>query len=383
MATLPTEGRALCLDPARGEVGLRRFPVHPPRPGEVLLRVLRANVCGSDLHMVRGDAFRAMAPPHPIVLGHEAVGRVLALGEGVERDARGEGLAPGDRVSFAYWRGCGACPVCARGQGHACLGALLSLVRDCERRPHFHGAFADCYMVRRGQAVVKVPDGLGDALAAGANCALAQVIAGLRRARVGLGDQVVIQGAGGLGLWATAVARAMGAARVIVIDAVPRRLELARAFGADRTVSLEEHPDPRERTRQVLAETGGGAQVCVEVVGRAQVLREGVRMLQRGGRYLVMGSIVPGDTFEADPSLWVGGNLSILGVSLYDLDSLLEAVRFADAAQGRLPLETMVGEVFPLESWREAFEAADALASGRASAGRVAFRIAEEEEALA
>ena len=248
---------------------------------------------------------------------------------------------------------------------------MLSVVANADQAPHFTGGFAEYYFVRRGQRMFKVPEALAPGLAAGCNCALSQVLCGLRRAGVNYGDQVVIQGAGGLGLYATALAKEMGAGRVIVLDAVAERLELARAFGADEVIDVSEVTDPRERTSQVSSWTDGGADLAIEVVGRAEVLKEGVRMLARGGRYLVMGAIVPRDGVKLDPSILVGSNLSLFGVSLYEAQDLLHAVQFVERNQDRLPFERMFGARFRLEDVNEALVAADALGRGGSTAARI------------
>ena len=378
MSELPKEGRAVTFDANSGEVKLTTLPVLEPRQGEVLVRVLRANVCGSDLHMVRGEAFAQFKPHYPFVLGHEMVGQVIAMGDSANRDCRGGRLKVGDKVTYAYHRGCGGCPVCARGDAHQCLAALTSVIADSTKAPHFTGAFADYYMIKRGQAIVKVPDGVPDALIAGCNCALAQVIQGLRTVNVSMGDQVVVQGAGGLGLYAVAVAKAMGARQVIAIDAHDSRLEMAKSFGADKVISLAATPERRGRVMQVIQATGGGADVVVEVVGKSEALREGQRMLQRGGRYLVMGCIVPKDTFSADPSIWVGNNLTFHGVSLYKPEALCAAVDFVAANKDKLPLDAMVDQSYPLEDIHEAIKAADAL-TGTANAARISLKINEAQ----
>ena len=140
-----------------------------------------------------------------------------------------------------------------------------------------------------------MPDELPDALVAPVNCALAQVVYGLHQIRIWLGDTVVVQGAGGLGLYCVAVARDMGAGKIVAIDGVPERLDLARAFGADITIDIRDVADQAERVRLVREATGGhGADVCVEVAGVPGVVQEGLEMLRIGGRYLWMGNIVPG-----------------------------------------------------------------------------------------
>src|SRR5207249_1136824 len=137
------------------------------------------------------------------------------------------------------------------------------------------GAFAEYYYLRPRGALFLVPDALPDEMVAPVNCALSQVIFGLGRAGLAFGGSVVIQGAGGLGIQAAAVARDMGAATVIVVDQLPGRLELARAFGADHTINLKEVADRKERVALVRTWTGGGgADVVCDFVGFPQVIPE-------------------------------------------------------------------------------------------------------------
>ena len=123
--------------------------------------------------------------------------------------------------------------------------------------PHFNAAYGQYYYLRKPQAVFKVPDNVPDVLAGPANCALSQVIDGLERAAVGPGDSLVIQGAGGLGINAVAVAKERGVSQVIVIDGIDSRLELADEFGADVTIDLKEFKSPDARVKRVRELTRG------------------------------------------------------------------------------------------------------------------------------
>ncbi len=374
MAAAPT-GRAAVFVGPRRPFELREYPVPDPPPDGMVVRIRQANVCGSDLHLWRGDYGPMTAGLPPAILGHEATGDIARRGRDVRTDSLGAPLAEGDRVSWVYYRPCARCRPCLRAHPNACLKALASVVRPCGEPPHFLGTFADYYCLLGGQPVFKVPPDLDDGLVAGANCALAQVVFGLARARVGLGDLVVIQGAGGLGLYATAVAREMGAERVIVIDAVAERLALARALGADATLDVTEITEPRARTARVLELTDGwGADVVVEVVGFPQVIPEGIRMLARGGRYLLMGSVAPNLTYKEDPSVLIGPNRSILGVSLYTPFALKQALDFLARCHARYPLDRIASRTYPLELVDEAFAAADAFAGGGRGVTRVGLR---------
>src|SRR5262249_61860413 len=144
---------------------------------------------------------------------------------------------------------------------------------------------------------------ISDDVAKPVNCALAQVLYGLERVRVRTGDTVVMQGAGGLGLNASAVAKEMGAAKVIVIDQIAERLELARRFGADHTLSLQELPRPEDRVAAVRELTRGwGADVVCDFVGFPKVIPEGLQMLKSGGTYLEIGHLSPGPQFQFHPA---------------------------------------------------------------------------------
>jgi D-arabinose 1-dehydrogenase-like Zn-dependent alcohol dehydrogenase len=340
---------------------IKEYEVCAPDPGGIVVKMSVANVCGSDLHQWRGEFdVEKFGRPYPQILGHEMTGTVFQLGDGVERDTAGQPLAVGDRVVWRYFYPCGRCRACLKGVTRACPNARTYLMNSCDVAPHFYGAFGDYYYVRPGAAVFKVPDALSDTTVAGVNCALSQVVGGLQLARLALGENVVIQGAGGLGVYATAVAKEMGAGRVIVIDSIPSRLELARGFGADFTVDIEEFPDSEMRIKRVLELTDGwGADVVAELVGHPRVCNEGLRMLGRTGRYLEIGNINPGLTYELDPSYLIFGNRSILGMVYYEAEHLQQALDLMERTRERYPWDRVVSHTFPLERINEAFVEAD------------------------
>jgi D-arabinose 1-dehydrogenase-like Zn-dependent alcohol dehydrogenase len=131
------------------------------------------------------------------------------------------------------------------------------VVNPSDPPPHFRGAYAEYYYLIPGQTVFKVPDDVSDEIAAPANCALSEVIYGLQKVELSFGETIAIQGAGGLGIYATAVAKEMGAAKVIVIDGIDERLKLAKDFGADEIIDMRELKEPYERVMMVKELTGG------------------------------------------------------------------------------------------------------------------------------
>jgi D-arabinose 1-dehydrogenase-like Zn-dependent alcohol dehydrogenase len=335
---------------------IREVEVPDPQEGEVLVRVLRANICGSDMHMITGEAFKPFGGLfYPIVLGHEFVAKVEKIGKGVKSDYLGKSISEGDIVSVCYFKGCGRCKVCTIGKEYACFQSLASVLREAEKPPYFVGAFAEFYMVRQGQKFFKLDQDVPLNISAAINCALSQVIFGLNEIGIEYGDNVVIQGAGGLGILAAAVAKDMGAQKVIVVDAVDERLELAKSFGADFTIKLD--GDFRERIAKVKEITEGGADVVVEVAGTPLAVMEGIKYMRRGGKYLIMGAINPKQKFEADPSVWIGENLTLKGVSLYHPYTILLSQNFIKRNKDKLPFDKMFYEV-PFEKINDAIELA-------------------------
>jgi threonine dehydrogenase-like Zn-dependent dehydrogenase len=218
-------------------------------------------------------------------------------------------------------------------------------------------------VIKPGQWVFVVPDGpeaLPDELVAPANCALAQVLYALHRIRVWLGDTVVVQGAGGLGLYACAVAKEMGAGQVIAVDRIPERLQLAREFGADEIIDLAALPEKAERVRFVQERTEGrGADVALEVAGVPSVVQEGLELLRFGGRYCLVGNIVPGAAGEVVPHDIVRASREVLGVVGYEAWVLPRALDFLRRARARYPFHKLVSHRYPLEQINRAFEEAD------------------------
>lgn len=366
---MPETGRVALFHGPQKPFEIREVAVPEPEPGAMVIKVSMANICGSDLHAWHGRfALAGLGGTLPTVLGHEMTGVVSALGEGLTHDADGGPLAEGDRVTFTYFTGCGHCYGCLRGKRTSCSNLSMPMTQSAETWPHFVGAYADYFYVRPGAAIYKVPEGLPDEVVAGANCALSQIIAGFERASLRFDETVVVQGAGGLGLYATAVAKAFGARTVVTVDGVADRLEMARRFGADATINVNEVTDFKARAKEIKKLTDGrGADVVMEVVGDAAVVPEGIRMLAQHGRYVGIGCINAGQTYEADPSRLVMANKSFLGVALYEPDVLGKALRFLSRYRDKLPLDELISSKFPLTEIDEAFRKADAREVLRAS----------------
>jgi D-arabinose 1-dehydrogenase-like Zn-dependent alcohol dehydrogenase len=284
------KGKAAIFTDVGKPLEFREYALPDVEAGAMLVKISMANICGSDLHFLRGQG-PGIPRGIPQVLGHEMTGRIARLGRQVKTDAMGQPLHEGDRVVYAYFRGCGTCWMCLTGMPGCPQRYAHWIGVSSELPPHFNGAYAEYYYLRPGQWVFKVPDELPDQLISPVNCALAEVLYGLHKTGIVLGDSVVIQGAGGLGLYAAAVAREMGAGPIIVLDKMQDRLELAKAFGADHVINVEalDWPQRLEVVKQLT--DGRGADVVAEFVGSPAVVQEGLEMLRYGGRYLWIGNI--------------------------------------------------------------------------------------------
>jgi len=338
-------------------------------PGEILVRITRANICGSDVHAWHGTfATRGLGGQLPTVLGHEMVGAVAALGEGVTTDSNGGPLQEGTRVVFPYFFCCHTCRNCLAGRRNACTNLKMAMLGRADEPPYFVGGYGDYFLLPAGAVVYTVPDTVSDEIAAGANCALSQVMYGLERVDLQLGETVVVQGAGALGLYAVAVAKARGASTVIAVEGMPERLELAAAFGADAVIDITELTAEKDRVKRVRSLTDGqGADVVVEVVGHPAAIDEGLKMLAQFGRYVEIGNINMGKTFEFDPSRFVFSNKTIVGVSLYEPAVLHRALTFLERNQDRLPFDRLAAAQYSLDEINDAFAAADSRRDVRAA----------------
>ncbi|WP_432180503.1 zinc-binding dehydrogenase [Streptomyces sp. NBC_00063] len=335
-----------------GRLAYAEYPLPVPEAGAILVEVLRANVCGSELHIWNGR--------HPVKkrggLGHEMVARVLELGEGRATDNRGEPLSVGDRVVYTYFQTCQRCTQCLGGQYNLCDNAYEHFGKQPEEAPHFHAGFATHYYVHPLQHVYRVPEALSDSVAAGANCALSQVIYGIDQIDVRYGETVLVQGAGGLGLGAVAVAKARGA-RVIVADGVPARLDQAKAFGADHVLDMNDHASTAARVDVVQQLTGGrGADVAIEVAGVPAAFAEGLELLRRGGRYLVMGNLSPGATVPVDPGYVTRKALTVRHVDRYEARYLWQALTFLVEHVDNYPFEDLGDAEFAFDDVEEALD---------------------------
>ncbi|MEM6462796.1 MAG: L-threonine 3-dehydrogenase [Pseudomonadota bacterium] len=262
--------RALVKDRAAPGLTMKDIAAPEPGQGEVRIKIDRASICGTDLHIYNWDDWAANTVPVPLTIGHEFVGHIDKLGAGAR------GFQPGQRVSGEGHIVCGHCRNCRAGREHLC--------RDTKgigvNRP---GAFAD-YLVIPEHNVYPIPDDIPDEFASILDPLGNAVHTALSFDLVG--EDVLITGAGPIGLMAAAVCRHVGARHVVVSDINEKRLELATQMGASRAVVAG-----RDSLEDVMAELGmkEGFDVGLEMSGAQAALRDLIENLNNGGQIALLG----------------------------------------------------------------------------------------------
>ncbi|HEY7133589.1 MAG TPA: S-(hydroxymethyl)mycothiol dehydrogenase [Acidimicrobiia bacterium] len=335
---------------AKGDpVTIETIVVPDPGPGEVTVQVQACGVCHTDLHYREG----AINDDFPFLLGHEAAGVVDAVGEGVTD------VAPGDFVILNWRAVCGQCRACRRGRPWYCFAThnasqKMTLTDGTPLTPALGiGAFADKTLVAAGQAT-KVDARAKPETAGLLGCG---VMAGLGAAmftgNVQRGDSVAVFGCGGVGDAAIAGARLAGATKVIAVDVDVRKLATAREFGATHTVNSRE-TDPVEAIKALT--DGNGADVCVEAVGRPEVMEQAFYARDLAGTLVQVGVPDPSMRIEL-PMIEFFGRGGALKPSWYgdclpsrDFPMLIDLY-----LEGRLDLDRFVSETIGLDQVEDAF----------------------------
>lgn len=328
---------------------IKEFDVPSPEPGAVVTEVVRTNICGTEVHMWDGEH-----PLDNLVPGHEAVCRIVELGDGVETDYAGQPISEGDLVATVTAVPCHDCHHCHVGEFRMCQDAYRYWLRSPEEPPHFHGTFATHYYIQPHQFFYRIPSSLDPGIAAFANCAVTMVLFGVNEVGIEYGDYVVIQGAGGLGLNAIAVAGERGA-KTIVIEGVDKRIELARDFCADHVIDFREYNSVESRADRVKELTEGrGADLAIEVAGVPDAFAEGIHLLRDTGEYLVIGNVTPGHTTEFDPGLMTRKSLTVTTLMRADPEALHKSLLFLENNLDQYPFEKLLDDEFALVDIDEA-----------------------------
>lgn len=354
MATLTS--KALVLEKPHSAPLLAEIEVLDPAPGEVRIRMAASGVCGTDGHAVEGTH---PLPKLPVVLGHEGAGIVESVGEGVTA------LSAGDHVVCALAVPCGVCRQCVRGLRADCDSplrrrAMTGIGADGTSRLRYRGEPAypffgvgtlSQYTTVRQEQAVRIDPGLPLDEFCLAGCGvITGVGAVLNIARVRPGDTVVVIGCGGVGANVVQAARIAGAAKIIAVDTLAEKLELARSFGATHAV------DARSDVAAAVAGIEpGGADAVFEVVGSPELLARALGLTRVGGKCVMVGIPPMGSKITVE-SFALAGNRQLLGCRGGAVEPARDTARLVDLYRGGgLRLAGLVGRRLPLEDVGQAF----------------------------
>jgi L-iditol 2-dehydrogenase len=346
--------------PGPGEpIEVREFPRPDLPPGAALLRTARSEVCGTDVHLWHG---RLSGVPYPIIPGHVSAGTLEAI-RGSLRGLDGETLREGDRVAFFdVHRTCGRCRACTvHATPTRCAARRVYGITDPASEGLF-GGWSQAVYLEPGVGVARLPDAVGFADYIGGGCGLLTAVHIIERAALRPGDSVVVQGIGAVGLSTIALARLAGASTIIAIGGPARRLELARAMGADHVHDLE-RTSPEQRLEEIRALTyGEGADVVVEAAGSARAIEEGLMLARDGGRYVVAGHYTDAGTSQVNAHQHINRkHLEIRGCWGSESRHFLRALALLEQLAGVVPWQQIGERTYPLDRLNEALADAEAM----------------------
>jgi len=318
---------AMLLEEVGKDLVSREIPVPEPGFGEILVKVLACGVCATDIKVASG-ALDSQGLPR--ILGHEPIGEIVKLGEGVS------GFAVGDRIVSSTYVTCGRCKYCRQGRESLCPNVTGRIGITCD------GGFAE-YMIIFADNAVRVPDSVGNEACILACAAGVSMHALNGRIHVRPQDRVVIVGAGGVGIHSVQMASIMGA-EVIAVDIDEKKLNLAKKYGANHVINVRQ-----ENYAEALKKLGG-ANIIMDTVGFPASITESIDLIDPGGK-MVLVAYGPGKMLETPLSTIVNKEVEIItsrGVTNLELRNLLRLVengKFIPVIEEEYPLDK-INDVF-------------------------------------
>lgn len=355
---MPLSSRcAVILPEARAQVEIRSFNVQPPPEGHITVKVEFAGICGTDPHLWKGD----FPLPGPIILGHEGIGTVHALHESVKTDHASQTLAVGDRV---YWTGVRPCHSC-----YYCT--ILDDECGCPNNFFMHqfdeaaaaggtwATYSDFVTVGPRNAFYKVDPAVPAECFIALGCALPTVLQAVDHLPHGVikpDENILIQGAGAVGLAAIMLAKISGANKIIVIEANKLRMAKAREFGADLCLDITQTTE--ESRAKAIDDLVGfrGVTLALECSGVLRAVSEGLHLLARNGRYLLIGTWAGKGEVGFDPFVAVNKALTIQGSTYCAPRDYHNAVRLVEKNHHKFPLASSISHRLSLEDTQKGLE---------------------------
>jgi L-iditol 2-dehydrogenase len=347
-----TSIRAAVMPSPGSPVEVRTYPRPTLEAGAVLLETIYSEVCGTDVHLHHGHL---AGVPYPLIPGHVNVGRVAETG-GAVLDLDGAPLAVGDVVTFLdVHETCGRCWYClvAKASTRCPHRRVYGITYGADEG--LLGGWSQAIYLKPGVKILRLPDGMPPERFIAAGCGLPTAVHAMERAQIQLGDSVVVQGSGPVGLTALVLAQLQGAGQVVVVGAPALRLEVARKLGADAVIDITQL-DAEARLARVRALTGGrGADVTIEATGNPAAVREGMQMTRDAGRLVVVGQYTDMGELAINPHWDINRkHLEIRGCWGSDFSHLYRGMRVLARYGDRFGWEAMITRSYRLEDANQA-----------------------------
>ncbi|MCS7220301.1 MAG: zinc-binding dehydrogenase [Anaerolineae bacterium] len=344
--------RAAVMPQPEVPIEVREFPRPTLEPGAVLLKTMYSEVCGTDVHLHHG---RLAGVPYPIIPGHVNVGWVAETA-GEVADVDGIPLRLGDVVTFLdVHETCGRCWYCLVAKASTRCPHRRVYGITYSANEGLLGGWSQAIYLKPGVKALHLPFNIPPERFIAAGCGLPTAVHAIERAQIQLGDSVVIQGSGPVGLTALVLAQLQGAGQVIVVGAPALRLEVARALGADEVIDITQC-DVAARVERVRALTSGrGADVTIEATGNPAAVREGMQMTRDAGRLVVVGQYTDAGDLTINPHWDINRkHLEVRGCWGSDFSHLYRGLRVLARYGDRFPWERMITRAYALDEANQA-----------------------------
>jgi len=292
------KAKAMVLEEFNKPLVMREFDLIKPEHGEMIVKILAAGVCGSDVHMYKGNDPRVKLP---MILGHEGIGKVYELsGEWV--DINGELIKEGDTIIWDRGVTCGKCYYCSvKRQSYLCESRrTYGISMDCTKSPYLKGCYSEYIYLQSNTKVLKIKDNIDPSILVAASCSGATAAHAFDEANLDIGDSVLIQGPGPIGLFSIVFAKLKGAKNIIVIGGTKERLEMCKRFGANYVFDRNSTTIEQRREQIMNITNGRGVDVAIEAVGHPSAVAEGIKLVRNGGEYFSLGFGDPNGSVNLD-----------------------------------------------------------------------------------
>jgi len=347
------KSKAMVLKAFNKPLEMMEFEIPVLEAGQILIKIEVAGVCGSDIHMWKGEDPRT---PLPLILGHEGIGKVADIA-GSKTYLNGGKVELGDLILWNRGVSCHKCYYCSiLKEPSLCENRKVYGINiSCSLPPYLNGCYSEYIILSPSTDIFKVNEDIDPAILAAASCSGATAAHAFDMVKINSGDNVVVQGPGPLGMFAVAFAKDLGASNIIVIGGSKERLKLCKTFGANHV--LDRHNLTLEQRKEfVMGVTGGrGADIVIEAVGIKGTAEEGIKLLRMGGTYLSTGYAQPAGIEKIDfYKDIVRKNIKVQGVWVSDASHTYKAMNLV--LKNKEAFGKMITHRFSLENANEAIK---------------------------